>query len=88
MEKTENCIDEDFPPREASLYNLKNSKLTEEELNTWKQFVWRRPHEIFSGEYSLFEKGIHPDDIKQGCLGNCYFLSALSAMAEFPDQIK
>lgn len=73
---------------ESSLYNLKNSKLTKDELDTWKQFVWKRPHEIFPEGYSLFEKGIDPEDIKQGCLGNCYFLSALSALAEFPNQIK
>lgn len=39
-------------------------------------------------DFSIFNTHIDPCDIIQGSLGNCYFLSALSAMAEFPDRIK
>lgn len=31
--------------------------------------------------------GIHPNDIKQGYLGDCYLLAVMSAMCEFPEQI-
>jgi len=51
--------------------------------------VWKRPHEIFNCDYDkiyLFDS-IDPDDIKQGTLGVCYFLSAVSAMAEYPSRI-
>ena len=88
MKKIHDSVDEDFPPNSSSLYNSENSKLNQKELEIWKSFEWRKPHEIFQGEFSLFSDGIDPGDIKQGCLGNWYFLSAISAMAEFPNQVK
>lgn len=37
--------------------------------------------------FTIFDD-IKPDDIRQGACGNCYFLSCLSSIAEFPDRIK
>jgi calpain-15 len=49
---------------------------------------WKRPNEVFrSQNYFLYDK-LDISDINQGQLGNCYFLSALSALAEFPDRYK
>ena len=80
--------DEDFPPEPGSLFNAKYSKLSSSESREWKKLEWLRAGEIFKGQsYSVFS-GIDPNDIKQGMLGNCYFLSALSALSEFPDRIK
>ena len=52
--------------------------------------VWQRPHEFMSTDYSniyLFDT-IDPHDIKQGMLGVCYLLAAVSALAEFPDRVR
>jgi hypothetical protein len=39
------------------------------------------------GNFSLYDK-IDSGDIHQGGLGDCYFLSSLASMAEFPARIK
>jgi len=44
------------------------------------------------GEINVFEgedsEGIEPDDILQGNLGDCYFLSSVSALSEKPHLVK
>ena len=51
---------------------------------------WRRASEIFSGDqYSLFgETGISVRDVNQGWIGNCWFMSSASALAEVPGRIE
>ena len=39
-------------------------------------------------KYKLFEDGIQPCDVIQGGIGDCYFLTCLSCMAEEPNRIK
>ena len=56
-----------------------------------KRFVerlkWVRPGDFFKNKFYIYEK-IDPNDICQGLLGDCYFLSALSSIAENPKRIK
>ena len=52
----------------------------------WRSFVWRRASDVFPGA-TLF-KGISPNDIFQGHLGDCYLLAALSCLAEVPGRIE
>ena len=51
---------------------------------------WQRPHEILQKkDYSaihLFDD-INPNDVSQGILGVCYFLSSMSAIAEYPSRL-
>lgn len=48
---------------------------------------FKTAHDLFKGNYCLYNE-ISPCDIRQGALGNCYFLCSLSALAEYPDLIK
>lgn len=54
----------------------------------WPSYKWARAEEVFGrGEFAVFND-ISPDDIRQGEMGNCYFLCALSSLAENPGLIK
>ena len=76
--------DKEFPAADASLYKVFGSTKQPE----WADFEWKHADDIFGkDEYCIFS-GIGPNDIEQGSLGDCYFLSALSALAEFPDRVK
>lgn len=51
--------------------------------------MWKRPSEVFFKErFELFDAVIEPSDILQGALPNCYYLSALSSLAEYPDRVR
>lgn len=80
--KQKNFIDPHFPPRDISLYNV-----LEEEYPYQFVVQWRRPHE-FMEHPTVFENDIDPNDIKQGQLGDCWFLSALSSLAERPEMVR
>lgn len=58
-------------------------------LNTSKASIGTvsRMEKKFEPDYFLYNN-ISPDDIEQGHCGNCYFLSCLSSIAEFPDRIQ
>ena len=49
--------------------------------------VWKRASELFSHP-RVFSDGIHPNDINQGGLGDCYFLAVLSALAESEERVR
>mmetsp|Transcript_19084 Transcript_19084/g.34702 ORF Transcript_19084/g.34702 Transcript_19084/m.34702 type:complete len:608 (+) Transcript_19084:2716-4539(+) len=78
--------DPDFPPNRDSL-TKSWSKLDARTKMAWTTLEWKRIDEVFRQPIKVFDS-IEPGDILQGALGDCYFLSALSAIAEFPHRIK
>ena len=88
-----NFVDNCFKPDENSIIYVDKNKecakdILPEEIEAIKGLTWRKPNDLFRGkEFSLF-KGIQADDIKQGILGNCYFLSSIAAIAEFKERIE
>lgn len=68
-------VDPFFPPGEGAVYDG-----TTDEHSLMVQY--RRPKEFFTGSYSLFLNEIEPNDIKQGSLGDCWFMCSIASLAE------
>ena len=67
------------PPEDISLDDLKN----------WDRIQWTRVENIFgSKNYQVFYEGINKNDIIQGGLGDCYFLSAVASICKYPELIE
>ncbi len=54
----------------------------------YRQYVWRRPQEIFGENFALGSAGVEPNDVMQGFLGDCYFICAMAALAEKSERAK
>ena len=81
----EKWTDEDFYPSFESLYEQGND-YERSQKDKFTKLEWKRASEIY--ENPVVFDDITPGDIKQGMLGDCYFLAVLSAMAEFPERIQ
>ena len=85
-------IDDKFPPEKKSLcpYNKQGWVLPPEvwdsDVEGWETLKWCRVEEIYdSKDYTVFVDGSTMDDIVQGTLGDCYFLSALGSLCAYKD---
>ncbi|CAD5229547.1 unnamed protein product [Bursaphelenchus okinawaensis] len=63
-------VDPEFPPTNVSLFLDQNRSA---------DIVWKRPGELCE-DPRLFVEGASPNDVTQGILGNCWFVSACSAL--------
>ena len=84
-EGIERFVDIKFPPILSSVYG---NNLNQDVKPLNNSIKWLRPYEIFGEDnYSLFKDKIEPNDINQGALDDCWFMCALSCLAEFPKRI-
>ncbi|KAH8057053.1 protease-like protein [Aureococcus anophagefferens] len=74
-------VDLDYPPLETP------GTYATTEVKKPHKLVYKRASSIY-GNPEVFSGGIAPDDIKQGKLGDCWLMCALSACAEFPEVIR
>lgn len=84
--------DTKFPPNNSSVFASPNPaadhvKDVESHAGTTLEgsaVKWVRAYELCggAGKAKLFD-GVHPNDIAQGILGDCWFLAALAGIAEF-----
>lgn len=82
-----NYSDQSFPSEPSSLIKHWNMADIVSQVE-WKDYIWRRLSEAFPLDRLKVFDTIDPGDIHQGKLGDCYFLSTLSALAEFPRRIE
>jgi len=78
--KGQKYIDDRFPANNGSLSGEWGN------VSEWKDIKWIKLSEkVPAGK--IFVGKPEPQDIKQGYLGDCYFLAGLAALAERPDRI-
>jgi hypothetical protein len=84
-----------FKPEKANLcpYN-KNGEwelpedVIDSDVDGWEKLKWARAEDILNTQkYQVFVEGCSADDIIQGSIGDCYFLSAIGALCKFPKLI-
>jgi len=80
------CKDNLCPSNEKGWLLPENVLFTD--VMGWEKYNWCRVEDILNSKnYQVFEDGISPDDIIQGSIGDCYFLSAVGSLTKFSHYI-
>ena len=65
-----------------------NNKIDKNDIEGWEKIKFVRAEiALNTKNFQVFYNGISSNNIKQGKLGDCYFLSSISALTEFPKLI-
>ena len=94
--KEEIFIDDEFKPLKESLCPLKENGewkipegLRKKDLKGWENFKWTPAEQIFQTDnFQVINQSISPENIIQGDLGNCYFLTAIASLCKHPKLIE
>lgn len=82
-------IDDSFPHSKKSIGNFIPDERLRNVLPDIDDVIWLRPQNIHTKDGRRYRWSVFldpkPSDIEQGCLGNCWFLSALAVISERPD---
>ncbi|VDM98268.1 unnamed protein product [Thelazia callipaeda] len=82
-------IDDSFPHSKRSIGKFTREGRPDGSILNVDNLIWLRPQNIYTKDGKNYRWSIFldpkPSDIEQGCLGNCWFLSALAVIAERPD---
>lgn len=77
-------VDPEFHPNKASLVGYSQDYQRNKEMG---QFKFERSSVYFGPDVQVYDT-MSPGDIIQGQLGDCYFLAAVSSIAEHPDRLQ
>ena len=88
--RNEVFTDNSFPPKMESIQGTSKDP---SKMNDITRFCdgWKRATDFPSAQTNipkLFVGGISPNDIKQGMLGDCYFVASLATLAEWPERVE
>ena len=71
-----------FKADDTSIFSTTKSKLKPETLEKWKfRMEWRRIKNIFKNDEITIVDNVSPNDVKQGQIGDWYFMSTLMSTA-------
>ncbi len=57
-------------------------------VSFYEELEWLEPKMFFGPNYTVMKDSCDMRDLKQGALGDCYLLSAIAAIAEYPERIE